>query len=197
MALQSGISLRQPCALDLFKDCGAFGFPAIGRGLEVVVLEVDVDRCDQFVDARKGAFTDDVVGELAKEALDEVEPGGTGRGKVDLNVRMLLQPSADGGMLVRSVVVDDQMQRQPCGRLTMDFFEEGEPLGVRVSRRSGAQNPSVEVVERRKRSGDHGGVCRLVDAVRDRLRRVRAWTLCVFGGHLPDSRLEGPARSAE
>jgi hypothetical protein len=197
MALQSGISLRQPCALDLFKDCGAFGFPAIGRGLEVVVLEVDVDRCDQFVDARKGAFTDDVVGELAKEALDEVEPGGTGRGKVDLNARMLLQPSADGGMLVRSVVVDDQMQRQPCGRLTMDFFEEGEPLGVRVSRRSGAQNPSVEVVERRKRSGDHGGFCRLVDAVRDRLRRVRAWTLCVFGGHLPDSRLEGPARSAE
>ena len=97
MALQSGISLRQPCALDLFKDCGALGFPAIGRGFEVVVREVDVDRCDQFVDARKAAFTDDVVGELAKEALDEVEPGGTGRGKVDLNARMLLQPSADGG----------------------------------------------------------------------------------------------------
>src|SRR6266540_5111118 len=124
MALQNSFSLCQPCAMNLFQDRGALGFPAIRRGLEVVMRQVDVDGCDQFVDAGKAAFAHDVVGELAKKALDEVEPGGAGGSEVNVNAGMFFQPSADGGMLVGGVVVDDEMQRELRGRLAMEFFEE-------------------------------------------------------------------------
>src|SRR5262245_14670776 len=112
MALQNSFCLRQPCTVDLFQDRGAFGFPAIRRGLEVVVREVNVDGGDQFVDAGKAAFTNDIVGELAKETLDKVEPGGAGGSEVNVNAGMFFQPGADGGMLVGGVVVDDEMQRE-------------------------------------------------------------------------------------
>jgi hypothetical protein len=33
---------------------------------------------------------------------------------MDMNARLLFKPSTKGGMLVGGVVIDDQMQRQPC-----------------------------------------------------------------------------------
>src|SRR6266498_856856 len=117
MPLQNGFCLCQPGAVDLFQDGSALGFPAIGRRLEVVMREVNIDGGDQFIDAGKAAFAHDVVSELAKKALDEVEPGGAGGSEVNVNAGMFFQPSADGGMLVGGVVVDDEMQRELRGRL--------------------------------------------------------------------------------
>jgi hypothetical protein len=54
---------------------------------------------------------------------------------VNVDAGMFFQPGAHRGMLVRSVVVDDEMQRERRGRLAMKFFEKGEPLDVRVLRR--------------------------------------------------------------
>src|SRR5215207_1884660 len=150
MALQNSFCLRQACPLNLFQNGGALGLPAIRRRPEVVMREVNVDGGDQFVDACKAAFADDVVGELAKEALNEVEPGGAGWSEVNVDARMFFQPGADGGMLVCGVVVDDEMQRELCGRLAMEFFEKGEPLNVRVLRCRRAEDPTIEVIERGK-----------------------------------------------
>lgn len=110
--------------------------------------QMDVDGGDGFADAGEAAFADDIVGELPEEPLNQVEPGGAGRGEVDVNPGVLFQPGAHDGMLVGGVIVDDQVQRQSARCLAMDLLEEDEPFGVGVARRGGAQDPAVEGVER-------------------------------------------------
>lgn len=148
MPLQHSLGRRQPGALDLFHDRGALCFPAIGGGLEMMVREVALDAGDQFLDARAATFAHDVVGELAKQAFDRAEPGGAGRGEVKMDPRVFFQPGSKRGMLVRGVVVDNEMQRQPRGLLSRKFLEKGEPFGARVLGSHGAGDPTVEVVER-------------------------------------------------
>ncbi len=61
-------------ALDFFEDCRTRGFPSVRDGLEIVVREMDIDGGDQLLDAGKAAVANDVVGKLAKEALNQVQP---------------------------------------------------------------------------------------------------------------------------
>ncbi len=160
MPLQNSLFLREPGALDLFQDRGALCFPAIGGGLEVMVREVDVYGGHQFLDAREAAFAHDVIGKLAKEAFDQVEPRGAGRGEVKMDARMFFQPGAHRSMLVCGVVVDNEMQRQPRGRFAMKFFEKGQPFDMRVLGSRRAEDPTVEVIERREER--HGAVACIV-----------------------------------
>ena len=51
-------------------------------------------------------------------------------------------------MLVRGVVVGDQMQRLALGRLAVDLAQELQPLGVRMALLSLADDLSIEHVER-------------------------------------------------
>lgn len=147
MALQNSRRPRCPCPVDLFEDRLARGFPSVGSGAEVVVSQVDVDRRDQLADTGEAALANDVIGELPEETLDEIHPGGAGRGEVDVNARMLFEPGADDRMLVGRVVVDDQMQRQLGRSLAVDLLQEGEPFGMRVLRRGRAEDLSVEVIQ--------------------------------------------------
>jgi len=95
--------------MDLCENGGAVGFPAVGRGLQVVMGEVNVYGGDQLGDAGEAAVTHHLVRELAKEAFHEVEPGGTGGSEVNVDARVLCEPVANHRMLVRRVIVDDQM----------------------------------------------------------------------------------------
>jgi hypothetical protein len=94
--------------------------------------EVDVDGGDQLGDAGKAAFAHDLVGQLAKEALYEVEPRGAGGGEVNVKARVLLEPGANHGVFVSRVVVDDQMQGQFSRCLAVQLFQKGQPLDVRM-----------------------------------------------------------------
>jgi hypothetical protein len=47
---------------------------------------------------------------------------------------MLVQPVLYHWVLVRGIVVSDQMQRLILGRLAVDLLEELQPLGVAVAR---------------------------------------------------------------
>ena len=51
-----------------------------------------------------------VLREVSKESLNHVEPGSTGRSEVNFEPRMALQPRLHSRVLVRRVVVHDQMQ---------------------------------------------------------------------------------------
>ena len=160
MALQNSFRLSQAGAMDFFKDRGAFSFPAIRLGLEIVVSEVNVDGSNQFIDAGEAAFTDDIVGELPKESLDKIEPRGAGGSEVNVDAGMFLQPSADDGMFVSGVIIDDEMEREFWRGLAMEFLEKGKPLDVRVLRSGCAEDAAVEVVQRRKER--HCAVARVV-----------------------------------
>jgi hypothetical protein len=59
--------------------------------------------------------------DLAEEALDEVEPGGTGRGEVHFETGMAQQPPADCSGLVGAVVVQDEVDVEVVRDLTVDL----------------------------------------------------------------------------
>lgn len=61
---------------------------------------------------------------------------------------MLSQPFLDLGMLMRGVVVGDQMQRLILGRLAVDLFQELQPLGAGMSLLALTDDLSIEHVER-------------------------------------------------
>jgi len=57
----------------------------------------------------KGAATDAFACHLGKPAFDLVQPRGAGRGKVKVITRLCPEPMLHLRMLVRAVVVQDQM----------------------------------------------------------------------------------------
>ena len=119
-------------AVDLFEDdVGGLG-PDEWPWRGVVRFEVFSDGFLEFGDAAEDAPPDRVPGDVREEALDEVQPRGTGRREVNGEPAMAGQPSLDLGMLVCAVVVGDQMQRLVFGRLAVDLLQKFQPLGMGV-----------------------------------------------------------------
>lgn len=160
MALQIDISLRGAGALDFFQDSCPFSLPAVRRGLEVVVGEVDVNGGDQLGNTAKAAIADDVVGQLPEEALNQVKPRGAGGREVNMHTRVLLDPRPHHRMLVGRVVVDDQVQVQLLGCLPMELLQESQPLDMGVLHRRGAEDPAIEVIEGGKQR--HGAMADVI-----------------------------------
>ena len=94
----------------LFGEDGIGGLgPHEGFGLGIVLIEVVMDRVLEVGHAGEGAAPDAPGGDLGEDALDEVEPGCTGRREVQLDARVLGEPRLHLGRLVRSVVVEHEM----------------------------------------------------------------------------------------
>src|SRR5215472_4156239 len=89
-----------------------------------------MDGCDQLSNAGEGAPADGLVRELGEPALDQVEPGRAGGDEMQLEARMLCQPSLDLGVGVGAVVVEDQMQLQILGELALQTCQELQELLV-------------------------------------------------------------------
>ena len=83
----------------------------------VTVGEVADDRRFQFGNALEDAAADAVVGDLGEEAFDEIEPGGGGRGEVQVHTPMADEPGLDVRVLVGGVVIDDEVEGEALGRL--------------------------------------------------------------------------------
>ena len=104
------------------------------KGLGFVGLgEVAVDGGLEIDDALEDAALEPLPGQLGEEAFDRVEPGGRGRGEVEVEPRMPFEPGAHLGMLVRGVVVDDQMQVELGRGLAVDLVEEADELLMPVA----------------------------------------------------------------
>ena len=73
--------------------------PDEGFGIGIVVLQVVFDGGFEVSDAAKHAAPNGILGDQAKEALDQIEPGCRGRGKVKMEARVSFQPCFDFGML--------------------------------------------------------------------------------------------------
>ena len=97
-------------ALDLGEDVGGLGGPDEGLGVLVVLFDVALDRCDQLWDITKDAAPQTVLGEVAEESLDHVQPRRARRREMEVESGMALEPTLHLLVLVRGVVVHDQMQ---------------------------------------------------------------------------------------
>jgi hypothetical protein len=96
------------------------------------VLDEFFDSSNEFADAAEAATTNGLLCNETEPAFDLVEPRGVCRCVVDLEARPLGKPCAHFGMLVGSVVVDDQVHSQMGGNGTVNALQKGQKLLVAV-----------------------------------------------------------------
>ena len=63
---------------------------------------------------------------LAKEAFDRIEPGGRGRGVMEDKAGVPVEPGANPGVLVRGVVVEDDVDDLTGGNVGFDRIEKAK-----------------------------------------------------------------------
>ena len=96
-------------------DFVGIGGPGEGLRLLIVLFEEAVDRGLQVDDGAKDAALEPALCEGREEALDRVEPGSGRRREVERPSRVTFEPSANIGMLMGGVVVDDGVDRLSHG----------------------------------------------------------------------------------
>lgn len=119
-------------SLDLGEDRFGSGGPHERVRREIVVLGVAFDAPDQVRHALEGAATDSLLGDQSEPALDLIEPGGVGGRVVHVIARTAREPGAHLGMLVRAVVVTDQMHVELRRNVLVDVAQEAEKLLVPI-----------------------------------------------------------------
>ena len=84
-------------------------------------------------DTAEDTASDLLLGEIAEEALDEVEPGGAGGREMEMKTGMFGEPGLDLGVLVGGVVVHNQVQLQRGIGPAVEMFEKAQELAVAVA----------------------------------------------------------------
>ena len=113
---------------DFFDDGIRIGGPDKGLWVVIGFGEVAVDGGLEIDDAGEHAALEPLPGQFGKEAFDGIEPRGRGRGEMEMEPWMAFEPGADLGMLVRRIVVDDQVQLEVGRGFAIDLVEEADEL---------------------------------------------------------------------
>ena len=119
--------------MSLFDDGVGVGSPDEGFGIGIGFLQEAVDGGLEIGDAVEHAAFEPTPGQLGEEALDRVEPGGGGRGEVEMKARVPPEPGADLVMFVRGVIVHDQMHLAASRCFAVDPIEEADELLMPVA----------------------------------------------------------------
>ena len=99
------------------------------------------DRGNQLGHAGDREAADLTLGQLAEEALDQVEPRRGGRREVKLDARIAGEPGRDRRMLVRRVGVEDDMDGEAGRDVALHPPEQREEFLLPVLRPAFLQNP--------------------------------------------------------
>jgi hypothetical protein len=118
-----------------------------------VFANVAANGGDQGRHAAEGASPQALARDLGEEALDEIEPRGSGRGEVELKPRMLPEPRRYRRMLVRAVVVENEMNGLTARRPLIDGVQKRDELGMGVARLTPLDHVPLEDIQRRKEGG--------------------------------------------
>jgi len=133
--------------MDFGEDVVGTGGPAVRFGVGIATIKVVQDGLFQFMDAAEDAAANPFLGEVAEEALDQVEPGSRGGREVQMEARMLAQPGGHVGMLVGRIVVDDEMDRQGLVGLSIESLQELQKLVMTMLRETFADDGAFLHVE--------------------------------------------------
>ncbi|MDQ1404869.1 MAG: hypothetical protein QOG55_498, partial [Acidobacteriaceae bacterium] len=102
--------------------------PGERAGLGIVGSDEVIDLSHQFFDAAKGAPTNGFLGDDVKPDFHLIQPGSIGGSEMHLHAGMRGQPALHAGMLVRGVVVHDEVDGQSLGNAGVDLFQKMEIL---------------------------------------------------------------------
>jgi hypothetical protein len=116
-------------------------------------VEKRLDGRLQIGHAEEDSAPDGFVVQVAEPSLDKIHPTGTGGDEVRNEPRMTFQPRFYCGVFVRSVVVQDQVQRDVAAELGVEPAQKSQELLMPVSGMAFANDPSLE----RLQSGEQGG----------------------------------------
>ena len=121
--------------------------PAVGLGIEIVMIQKAEDVGDQGSDAAKAPRADDLGGDFAKEAFHRIEPGGRGGDEMEVKTGMTLKPGGDFGVLVGRIVVANDVKLQLGGDFLVDLAQEGEPLLMAMARGGVGKHLAGKIVQ--------------------------------------------------
>ena len=86
-------------------------------------------------------------GQLGEEALDGVEPGTRGWGVVEHEAGMTIEPSPRFGMLVRPVIIEDDVDDLADRNLGLDGVQETNELLMPMALHAAPDDLAVEHIE--------------------------------------------------
>ena len=137
-------------ALDFFEDVSSLGRADKRLGLLIVLGQVVLDGGAEFAHARKHSAANRFVGEVAKESRHPVQPRRGGGRAREVESLLALQPAFHCGVLVRGVVVHDQMNLFVLRSWALDPTQKPQPRFGGLSGQAGSDHAAVECIERRK-----------------------------------------------
>jgi len=105
---------------ELFLDGFDGRGPHEGLGILIPGLEKRRDGCLQIGYAQEDAAADGLVVQVAEPSLHKIHPTGTGGDEVRHKPGMTFQPRLYFRVLVRSIIVHDQMERDIAGKLGIE-----------------------------------------------------------------------------
>lgn len=98
----------------------------------------------QIWHAAKDPATNCLVIQGSEPALDQVHPTGTSRDKMEHETRMALEPSLHIRMLVRPVVIQDEMEQDLAWELPVEGTQEAEELLIPMPLIAAADDLSLQ-----------------------------------------------------
>ncbi len=172
---------------DFIEDRVRSGCPDKWLWLGVMGTEVFHDGSFECCDAREGPTAYAAPCDFCEETFDLVQPTRAGRRKVQFEARVCGEPAPHGRRLMRSVVVEDKMNREMLGHLRIDATQKAQELLMPVPPVTDTNNFSRRDVQRRKERSDSvtGVVVRLPLGYsgshrKNRLRSIQRLNLRLF-----------------
>ena len=105
-----------------------------GLGCSFLRSIVVGDGLDELSDAGDGEAFELPSREFTEEALNEIQPRGGGRGEVELHSRVFLEPYPNSRMLVRGVVVENDVDVELGRDGPLDLTEESQEFLMPMAR---------------------------------------------------------------
>jgi len=139
--------------LHFFQNVCRLGRPDERLGRVIRGSDVRLDRGNQLLDADEHTAFQALTGQVAEETLHHVQPGRSRGREVQMKTRMLRQPSFHRGVLMRGIIIQNQMHFAVRRRLLFDQFQKLEPFLMPVSILALANDFSVRHVEGGKKGG--------------------------------------------
>ena len=119
----------------------------------IMVAEVLRHRLNEPSDATKDSTANTPLRQVAEPAFDRGEPRTRRRDEVQVEAGMPSHPPAHGGVRVRGVIVQDQMQLERGRRLRIDLLEKLATLVVPMARQAVTDHVPIKQAQRRKQGG--------------------------------------------
>ncbi len=139
-----------PSPLNLCQDIFTLGMPSVSLGILSPVGQILLDGLDQFSHTAKAAGANGVFGQLRKESLHQVQPTAARGRKMQMKPGTALQPSLDLRMLMRAIVIHNQVKVEPGWSFPIDLLEKSQPFHMGVLGFGSRNDLALQIAQGRK-----------------------------------------------